>query len=46
MKKYPLEQQLIAWEIIKWNAKRNIKALQIRINKKLGKEIYKIERRR
>lgn len=35
MKKYPLETELMVWEIIKWNAERNIKAMKIKIDRRI-----------
>ncbi len=35
MKKYPLETELMVWEIIKWSAERNIRAVQKKIDRRI-----------
>ena len=46
MKTYPLEIELMVWEIIKWKAQGNIRAVQKKIDrriKQLEKEASKTE---
>ena len=35
MKNHPLEVQLLAWQLIKWNAEKEIKVVQAKIDRKI-----------
>ena len=45
VKNHPLEIQLVAWQLVKWNAEKEIKVVQAKINRKIkrlkeAKEAY------